>query len=500
MGIFDFMLSGFHDCLQPMNLFLCFLGVFVGTLIGVLPGIGRSGTMAILFPVTVGLSPVSAIILLAGIYYGAQYGGSTTAILVNIPGETSSVMTCLDGYQMARQGRAGPALGISAFGSFIGGTASLIALMVVAVPLARAALKFGPIEHFTLECLGMVLIIFLARGSVLNGIIMALVGLFLSTVGVELASGTPRFTFGRVSLWEGIGIVPLINGIFGISEVLSNLEGPAERAIFKTRIGSLLPNLEDWRRSIGPIWRASVVGFFLGLLPGGGAILPTFVSYTMEKKLSKHPEEFGRGAIEGVAGPETANNSGAGGSLVPLFALGLPPNPSLAILLGALMVHGVAPGPKFIIEHGDIFWGVIASMYMGNLMLLVLNLPLIGIWVKVLKVPYWVLMPLILIFCVIGCYSINNSVWDLLTMIIFGIVGYLLRKFDYEEAPLVLAFILGPMLELNFRQALIISNGDFAVFLQRPLPVIALVVLALLLIYKGYQYYLKSKARRLQTN
>ena len=498
MGMFEQLLTGFHAVIQPINLLLCFVGVFIGTLIGVLPGLGRSGTMAILFPITFGLPPVSAIILLAGIYYGAQYGGSTTAILVNIPGETSSVMTCLDGYQMARQGRAGPALGISALGSFIGGSITLLALMFIATPLARAALKFGPADYFALMCMGLVLVIFLARGSISKAIIMALVGLFLGTVGIELASGTPRFTFKLLTLSDGIGMVPLIMGIFGIAEVLTNLEGPLERVIFKTQIKNLLPNLEDWKRSTGPIIRASIIGFFLGLLPGGGAILPTFVSYTLEKKLSKHPEEFGRGAIEGVAGPETANNAGAGGSLVPLFALGLPPNPSLAILLGALMVHGVAPGPKFIIEHGDIFWGVIASMYMGNLMLLILNLPLIGLWVKVLKVPYWILMPLIIIFCVIGCYSLNSSKWDLLIMTIFGIVGYLLRKFEYEEAVLVLAFILGPMLELNFRQALIVSDGRLTAFLERPFSATALAISALLLMSSGFSYYRKSKSKSLQ--
>ena len=498
MGMFEQLITGFHAVIQPINLLLCFVGVFIGTLIGVLPGLGRSGTMAILFPITFGLPPVSAIILLAGIYYGAQYGGSTTAILVNIPGETSSVMTCLDGYQMARQGRAGPALGISALGSFIGGSITLLALMFIATPLARAALKFGPADYFALMCMGLVLVIYLARGSISKAIIMALVGLFLGTVGIELASGTPRFTFKLLTLSDGIGMVPLIMGIFGIAEVLTNLEGPLERVIFKTQIKNLLPNLEDWKRSTGPIIRASIIGFFLGLLPGGGAILPTFVSYTIEKKLSKHPEEFGRGAIEGVAGPETANNAGAGGSLVPLFALGLPPNPSLAILLGALMVHGVAPGPKFIIEHGDIFWGVIASMYMGNVMLLILNLPLIGLWVKVLKVPYWILMPLIIIFCVIGCYSLNSSKWDLFIMTIFGIVGYLLRKFGYEEAVLVLAFILGPMLELNFRQALIVSDGRLTAFLERPFSAAALAISALLLISSGFSYYRRSKSGSLQ--
>jgi putative tricarboxylic transport membrane protein len=493
MDILSGFLSGFHTVLQPGNFFYCFMGVFIGTLVGVLPGIGPVGAMSILLPATFSLPPVSAIILFAGIYYGAMYGGSTTSILVNIPGEAASVVTCLDGYQMARRGRAGPALGIAAFGSFIGGTFSLIALMFLVFPLARAALKFGPPEYFSLVCMSMTVLVYLAKGSVLNAIIMILVGIFLSTVGVDLFSGAQRFTFGSIILADGVGLVPLAMGLFGISEVLTNLQGPVERIIFKTEIKNLLPNLKDWKDSTGAIIRGSVIGFFLGILPGAGALISSFISYTVEKKISKHPEEFGKGAIAGVAGPETANNAATGGAFVPLLAMGIPPNVVMAILLGALMIHGIVPGPRLITQHPEIFWGTIASMYIGNVALLLLNLPLIGLWVKLLKVPYRILMPLILLFCLIGSYSVNNSVVEVIIMIIFGFVGYILRKFDYEEAPLVLAFILGPMLENNFRQSLIMSDGRLSIFVQRPISAAALIISVLLLISTGLSFYRKAK-------
>jgi putative tricarboxylic transport membrane protein len=493
MNMFFELMSGFHVILHPLNLLYCFIGVFIGTLIGVLPGIGPVGAMSILLPTTFGLSPVAAIIMLAGIYYGAMYGGSTTSILVNIPGEAASVVTCLDGYQMARQGRAGPALGISALGSFIGGTFSIIALMFLVFPLAQAALKFGPPEYFSLVCMSMTVLIYLAKGSVAEAIVMILVGLILSTVGIDLISGMPRFAFGSSSLTDGIGLVPLAMGLFGIAEVLTNIEGPLQRMIFETKIKNLLPNLEDWKRSIGPIARGSVLGFLLGILPGGGAVISSFISYTVEKKVSKHPEQFGKGAIEGVAGPETANNAGAGGSFVPLLALGIPPNVVMALLLGALMIHGVIPGPLLISQHPEVFWGTIASMYVGNIMLLLLNLPLIGLWVKVLKVPYRILMPLILLFCLIGAYSLNNNIWDIVVMVVFGFVGYILRKFKYEEAPLVLAFILGPLIETNFRQSLIMSDGRLSIFVTRPISAVALVITAFLFISTGFSYYRKAK-------
>jgi putative tricarboxylic transport membrane protein len=477
------LITGFAICLQPINLFLCFVGVFIGTLIGVLPGIGPAGTISLLLPVTFGMGPVSAIIMLAGIYYGAMYGGSTTSILVNIPGEAASVVTCLDGYQMARKGRAGPALGISAFGSFIAGTLGVIGLMFVANPLASIALKFGPPEYFSLMCLGLTLVICLAQMSVIKALIMGALGLFLSTVGLDSISATEeRFTFGIIELMDGVGLVPLVMGLFGISEVLINLEKLEKISILDTIKGRLLPTLRDWKDSAMPIIRGTVIGFFLGILPGGGAIISSFISYAVEKKISKHPEAFGTGAIEGVAGPESANNAAAEGSLVPLFSLGIPANVVMALLFGALMIHGLQPGPRLVIEHPEIFWGVVASLYIGNIMLLILNLPLIGLWVKVLKVPYTILFPLILLFCLIGSYSINNSVIDVLIMIFFGLVGYLIRKLGYEAAPLVLSFVLGPMLEKTLRQSLLISGGSFLIFITRPISSVG-IFSALLLIF-----------------
>jgi len=494
MDIFSGLLFGFQTILEPSNLFYCFLGVFIGTLIGVLPGIGPIGAMSILLPMTFGISPVSSIIMLAGIYYGSQYGGSTTSILVNIPGEASSIVTCLDGYQMARQGRAGPALGIAAFGSLIGGTFSIIALIFLVIPLAQVALKFGPPEYFSLICLGLLTSIYLSKGSFVKALVMILIGLILGCVGIDSVSAFPRFTFGCPSLYDGIGVGQIAMGLFGISEVLINLEKSLERTIFKTRVKNLLPNRQDWKRSIGPITRGSLLGFLLGILPGGGAVIASFLSYTVEKKISKNPDAFGKGAIEGVAGPETANNAGAGGAFVPLLALGIPGNAVMALLLGALIIHGVTPSPIFITQHPNIFWGVIASMYVGNLMLLILNLPLIGLWVKLLKVPYRILMPLILLFCLIGAYSINNNVTDVIIMIIFGIVGYILRKFGYEPAPLILAFILGPMLETAFRQSLIMGDGRFGIFVERPISAVILVIAVLVVISTGFSYYRKVKA------
>jgi putative tricarboxylic transport membrane protein len=472
---------GFQVVLEPVNFLYCFMGVFIGTLIGVLPGIGPIGAMSILLPSTFGVSPASGVIMLAGIYYGAMYGGSTTSILVNIPGEAASVITCLDGYQMARKGRAGPALGMSAIGSFIGGTFSIIALMFLVYPLAEAALKFGPPEYFALMCLGMIVVAYLARGSLTKAITMAILGLILGCVGTDVISGKLRFSFGISKLSDGIDLVPMAMGLFGISEVLTNLERPFLRSVYATKIRHILPTRDDWRRSTGPIIRGSIIGYLLGILPGGGSILSSFVSYSTEKRLSKHPEKFGQGAIEGVAGPETANNAATGGAFVPLLALGIPPNVIMALLLGALLVHGVVPGPMLIKQHPDIFWGTIASMYIGNAMLLLLNLPLIGMWVKLLKVPYGILFPLILLFTLIGAYSINNSIFDIFVMLFFGVVGYVLRKFEYEEAPLLLAFILGPMLEQAFRQSLVMSNGHLSIFFTRPISLTALVIALVLL-------------------
>jgi putative tricarboxylic transport membrane protein len=456
--------------------------VLVGTLVGVLPGIGPAGAMALLLPATFKFSPTSTIILLAGIYYGVQYGGSTTSILVNIPGEASSVMTCIDGHQMARQGRAGPALGIAAWGSFIAGTIANIGLMLVAIPLAHAALRLGPPEYFALMCTGLIIVTYLAQGSVLKAIMMGLVGVILGSIGLDLISGFPRFTFGINELTDGVGIVPLVMGLFGISEILENLEGSLKREVFKTRIRNLWPSFKDWMESKWAIVRGSLIGFVLGILPGGGAVIATFVSYAVEKKVSKHPEKFGKGAIEGVAGPESANNAAAGSSLIPLLSLGIPPNPIMAIFFSALIIHGIQPGPLLIRQHPDLFWGLVASLYLGNAFLLILNLPLIGLWVKVLEIPYKILFPLILLFCLIGVYSMNNLSFDLYVMLFFGVVGWMMRKFGYEGAPLILAYVLGPMLENALRQSLLISQGSFLIFVTRPISAAALGFAFLLLL------------------
>jgi putative tricarboxylic transport membrane protein len=483
MEIIQNLINGFAICLEPINLFSCFVGVFIGTLIGVLPGIGPVGAISLLLPITFGLGPVSAIIMLAGIYYGAMYGGSTTSILVNIPGEAASVVTCLDGYQMARKGRAGPALGMSALSSFIAGTICIFGLVLVANPLASIALKFGPPEYFSLVCLGLTLVICLAQMSVIKALIMVAVGIFLSTVGLDTILGTElRFTFGIIELMDGINIVPLVMGLFGISEVLINIGHLEETPTLCSISGKLLPTLRDWIDSAMPIVRGTVIGFFLGILPGGGAIISSFVSYTVEKKVSKHPEAFGKGTIEGVAGPEAANNAAAEGSLIPLFSLGIPSNIVMALLFGALLIHGLQPGPRLVIEHPEIFWGVVASLYIGNIMLLILNLPFIGLWVKILKVPYYILFPLILLFCLIGSYSINNSLVDVQIMIFFGLVGYLIRKLGYEPAPLVLSFVLGPIFENTLRQSLLMSGGSFLIFITRPISSIG-IFSALLLIF-----------------
>lgn len=474
---------GFQVALQPANLFFCFLGVLIGTLVGVLPGLGPVAAMSLLLPSTFHVSPVSAIIMLAGIYYGAMYGGSTTSILVNIPGEAASVITCLDGYQMARKGRAGPALGMAAFGSFIGGTLSIIGLMFLAPPLAEMALQFGPPEYFTLMLLGLIILTFLASGSMPKALMMAAFGLFLGLIGMDIMTATPRFTLNLYFLMDGVGLVPVVMGLFGVSEVLLNVEARIKQDVFKTKIKGLFPNLKDWRDSCWPIIRGSVLGFFLGILPGGGAVISSFVSYGVEKKCSRYPAKFGTGVIEGVAGPETANNAATGGAFIPLLTLGIPANAVMAMLLGALIIYGMQPGPMLIHQHPDLFWGAVTSMYIGNAMLLILNLPLIGIWVKILKIPYPVLFPLILLFCLIGAFSLNNNVGEIGLMLFFGGVGYFMKKFNYEAAPLVLALVLGPMMENALRQSLIMSHGNVNIFFTRPISLgIVLVVVALLLL------------------
>ena len=481
MSTLDQLLYGFSIIFIPSNLLICFMGVLFGTLVGVLPGFGPGAAMAILMATTFKMSTVSSIIMLAGIFYGAMYGGSTTSVLVNIPGEAASAITCLDGYQMAKQGRAGPALGIAAFGSFIAGTFSVIMLMLIAPPLAEIALKFGYAEIFGLILLGLVMVSYLARGSMIKAFMIAALGMMIGMVGVDPISGTGRFSYGVPALMGGIGIVPVVMGVFGIPEVLENIERSLQQSLIEGKIRGLLPTLKDWMESAGAIVRGSVLGFFLGILPGIGAMIPTFISYALEKKLSKHPEKFGTGMIAGVAGPEAANNAAVGGAMVPLMALGIPSTAIMALLMGALMIHGVQVGPFLIKEHPDVFWGVIASMYLGNVMLLILNLPLIGMWVKLLKVPYWVLAPIILLFCLVGAFSIDGYVYDALLVVIIGILGYLMRKFEYEATPLILGFILGPMFETTFRQSLIYSYGDILVFFKKPISA-ALIILSFLII------------------
>lgn len=492
MDFFSNLIGGLSVAVQPANLLYCFVGVFVGTFIGVLPGIGPAGTMAILLPFTYGISPEASVIMLAGIYYGAMYGGSTTSILVNIPGEAASIVTTLDGYQMALQGRAGPALGIAAFGSFIAGTLSIVGLQALSPYLVSVALRFGPAEYFSLMILGLIMLSYLAQKSILKALMMAGVGVLLGTIGQDPMTGGARFTFGIPELLDGIGIVPLVIGIFGISEVLMHGEKLADQSSVITRVSHVFPTRRDWVASKWAIIRGGVIGFILGILPGGGAILASFVSYAVEKRVSKTPERFGHGAIEGVAAPESANNAAAGSAFIPMLTLGIPANPIMAILLGALMIHGIAPGPLLMKEQPNLFWGVITSMYIGNIMLLVLNLPLIGLWVKLLRVPHTILFPLILLFCIIGTYAENKSLVDVALMLFFGGFGYVMRKFGYEPAPLVLAFVMGPILETALRQALIISDGSFSVLFNRPISAACLVIAAVLLV-SSFIPFLKRK-------
>jgi len=469
-------ITGFSESLQLSRLFYCLLGSFLGTMVGVIPGLGPSATIALLLPITLHLDTVSAIIMLAGIYYGAQYGGSTTSILVNVPGESSSVVTCFDGYVMAKQGRAGPALGIAAFSSFIAGTFGVAVLMLVAIPLGEFALKFGPPEYFTLMLLGLVLVCYLGGKSFLKSMIMVCTGLFLGTIGMDALSGAERFTYGILVLQDGIGLVPMFMGMFGIAEVLSMMEKPIEQQIIAKPKG-LLPTKQDWKDSKGAITRGTLIGFFLGVLPGGGCTLASIAAYVAEKRFSKHPEKFGTGVIEGVAAPEAANNSAASGSFIPLLTLGIPANVVTAVLLAALMIHGVVPGPMLIQERPDIFWGVVTSMYIGNLMLLILNLPLIGLFTTFLKTPYPILSPIILVTCLIGAYSSNFNTGDVFVMIAAGGLGYLFRKIDFDAAPMVLALVLGPQIEVALRQSLNITRGNIYIFFQRPIALVFVVAI-----------------------
>jgi putative tricarboxylic transport membrane protein len=476
---------GLGTALQPANIMYCFIGTLLGTLIGVLPGLGPTATIAMLLPITYSLEPVSSLIMLAGIYYGAQYGGSTTAILVNLPGESSSAVTTIDGYQMARQGRAGPALATAAVGSFVAGTIATFIIAAAAPPLTAVALKFGSPEYFSLMVLALITSVALAHGSILKALAMIVLGLLLGLVGTDIYTGTPRMTMGFLELADGINFVAVAVGVFGIAEILRNLENEKERDVAVTSVTGIMPTREDMRTIAAPVLRGTFLGSALGILPGGGSVLASFAAYTMEKKLSRTPERFGKGAIEGVAGPESANNAAAQTSFIPMLTLGIPANPVMALMIGAFIIQGIVPGPNVATERPELFWGIIASMWVGNFMLVVLNLPLIGLWVRVLRVPYYMLFPAIMAFSAIGVYSINSNVFDMYSVAVFGFIGYVFFKLGCEPAPLLLGFVLGPMLEEHLRRAMIISRGDPMIFLNRPisLTLLILAVLALVIVF-----------------
>src|SRR6476661_6455431 len=474
---------GFSVAAHPYNIGFCLLGALVGTLVGVLPGIGTVATVAMLLPITFGLPPVGALIMLAGIYYGAQYGGSTTSVLVNIPGEATSVITCLDGHQMARQGRAGAALSIAAIGSFFAGCVSTVLVAALGVPLTSIALLFGPAEYFSLMLLGLIFAVVLAKGSVLKSIAMVVTGLLLSMVGSDLETGAGRMTFDIAELSDGIGFTNVAMGLFGFAEIIRNLEMSQEsRDIVKGKISGLMPTRQDLIDSSGAIARGTILGSLLGILPGGGAVVASFAAYTFEKRISKNPERFGRGAIQGVAAPESANNAAAQTSFIPLLTLGIPPNAVMALMVGAMTIHGIVPGPQVMAKQPQLFWGVIASMWIGNVMLLVINLPLVGLWVRLLKVPYRLMFPGIVLLCCIGIYSINSLPTDVMFIGLFGFVGYVLIKFGFEPAPLLFGFVLGKLMEENLRRALIISRGSMETFVERPISAGLLAVAAVLLV------------------
>jgi putative tricarboxylic transport membrane protein len=482
MEVFSNLLLGVGTAFSPVNLLYCFIGTLLGTLVGVLPGVGPMATIAMLLPITFSLSPASSLIMLAGIYYGAQYGGSTTAILVNMPGEAASAVTAIDGYQMAQNGRAGPALAIAAIGSFFAGSAATLVVAAFSLPLTAIALQFGQGEYFSLILLGLISSVVLAHGSVLKAVAMTIIGLLLGLVGTDVYTGAFRFTLGQAELADGLNIVAVAVGIFGIAEILRNLEAKDGRSIGVSAVGRLMPSLEDMRSSCGPILRGTAIGSLLGILPGGGALLSSFASYAVEKKLSATPQRFGHGAIEGVAGPESANNAGAQTSFIPMLTLGIPSNAIMALMIGALIIQGIVPGPSVIVNNPDLFWGLIVSMWIGNLMLVILNLPLVGIWVRLLTVPYNMLFPAILLFSMIGVYSMDGKSFDVYAVALFGLIGYFLTKLGFESVPLILGFVLGPMLEDRFRRAMILSDGDFFTFVERPISAVLLGLALVMLI------------------
>lgn len=491
----QYLAEGFKIAASIDNLFYCFAGAIVGTLIGILPGIGPIAGIALLIPATFSLNPTSAIIMLAGIYYGAMYGGSTTSILLNVPGETASVITCIDGYQMAQKGRAGPALALCAIGSFIAGTLGVFGLAFLAPPLAEAALAFGPPEYFSLMVLGFIVLSNVTGTSLTKSLMMAVAGLIIGTIGLDPVTGVARFTFNSVSLLGGIEFVAVAIGLFGIGEVLANVEKSPdvlEGRVLVPRLKDLYPNLQDLKKAIKAILRGTGIGFGIGLVPGPAPVIATYASYMVERKVSKHPEEFGKGAVEGVAGPEAANNSACQAAFIPLFVLGIPFAPPTAILLGALLIHGVTPGPMMIQEHPELFWGVVASMYIGNFILLILNLPFVPFFANILRIPKKILLPLVVLFCITGMYTVNNSIFDIWVMLLFGALGFLMRKWAYEGAPLLLALVLGPKLEVAFRQSLMISHGDFGIFILRPISMIFLVSTVLFLMIPVFRRILRS--------
>lgn len=478
MSIFHNILLGFQVASSVENLLFCFIGVLIGTLIGVLPGIGPTTGVAILIPITFGMNATTAIITMCGVYYGAMYGGSTTSILLNVPGESSSVMTTLDGYQMARKGRPGPALGMAALASFIAGTFAVLMLTFIAPPLADFAVSFGPPEYFALTFMGLTLVTSLGGNSPLKGLISGVVGLLVACIGIDAQSGVARFTFGNINLLDGVGFIGMAVGLFAASEVLVNIEEPMQQIFTEAKLNfrSLFPNLQDWKDCFGALWRGSIIGFFIGVLPGAGATIASFLAYAVEKKFSKHPDDFGSGLIEGVAAPEGANNAAAGGAMVSLLTLGIPGSGTTAVMLGALMIHGLRPGPLLFSTNPQFVWGLIASMYIGNVMLVILNMPLISLWVRLLRVPYKVLMPLIITISAVGVFATDNNVFDMWVMFFFGVVGYIMRKMDYPPAPMVLALVLGPMVEMSLRQSLTISHGSLAIFFVRPIAAVLTIV------------------------
>jgi putative tricarboxylic transport membrane protein len=487
MDTFSSLMMGFSVALTPTNLLFAFAGSLFGTIVGILPGLGPAAGTALLIPLTFHLDPTGAIIMLAAIYYGSQYGGTITSVLMNVPGEAASAITCLDGYQMAKQGRAGAALSIAAIGSFIGGTAATAGLVVAAQPLTRVALRFGPVEFFALTVLGIMLVMGLAGKSMIKALIMAVFGLLIGMVGMDPTRGSPRFTFGLTELLDGVGFIPVIMGLFGVAEVFENLQEEGQQVI-ETTLSSLVPTREDLRVSRWSIARGTVVGFLLGLVPGMTGTASSVLAYVAERKSSKYPEKFGTGVIEGVAGPETANNAHANAALIPLFTMGIPASPSVAVLMGAFMMNGLIPGPLLFKEHASVAWGVIASLYIGNVILLVLNLPLIPLWVKFLKIPYTILMTIVLAVMMVGAYTVSNTVFDIFVMLLFGIIGYVLRKLDFPLAPIVLTLIMGPPMEKSLRQSLEMSQGDFSILVASPIAATLLAISGIILLSPILKY------------